>query len=296
MFCVLVALLALSMSPGVALGSGIGDRLVRTYTKYVTLPDTMSAAEKAGWKPMNASKNCVPSLGVAYVLPDDDIAWIKAGPSKRHPLTLYFTPFGQSSGIAVNVFGDEKSALVERGFWRKVENTHGEDWGKFKLAVGFRYGRDACSAKALPEILGDRVVLNPDTNKPFAMPLTTSEAVKDKYQRGSCFQSMGHHYFLDLVDGPQMSWEAANLLPVVPMYNSNGTLNAFFFASSSVQQSMFNANWWEPVPLANPLMCKNFCNSNCTFHDTSFFSTMHVYLNDYENVNCANGCKMGCCP
>lgn len=77
---------------------------------------------------------------------------------------------------------------------------------------------------------------------------------------------MGHHYFRDLSGAaPDMSWVGGNLLPVVPMYNVNGTINAFFFASTDVQQGITGPHQWEPVPLVDALMCKNFCNKACTF-------------------------------
>jgi hypothetical protein len=34
------------------------------------------------------------------------------------------------------------------------------------------------------------------------------------------------------------------LLPVVPMYDNSGNLNAIFFASKSVQQGIFGHNQW----------------------------------------------------
>ena len=43
-------------------------------------------------------------------------------------------------------------------------------------------------------------------------------------------------------------------------------------------------------------MCKNFCDQHCTFHDTSLFSTLHLYFNDHTKVKCKGGCTIGCCP
>eukprot|EP01079_Euglenida_sp_SAG-EU17-18_P009396 gene9396-8419_t len=98
---------------------------------------------------------------------------------------------------------------------------------------------------------------------------------------------MGHHWFYALATAPTMSWQAENLLPVVPMYDGDNALNAFFFASSVRQQSLLppGANQWEPVPLPNNLMCGNFCDGDCTFAGTSIWSTMHIYLHDHEPVN-----------
>ena len=97
------------------------------------------------------------------------------------------------------------------------------------------------------------------------------------------------------------SLKAANLLPVVVMFDefeSSGELNAIFFASSDRQQSLFppSSNQWEAVALPNVLMCKNFCDAHCTFHDTSLFSTLHLYFRDYQQVSCKSDCQVGCCP
>ena len=76
------------------------------------------------------------------------------------------------------------------------------------------------------------------------------------------------------------------------------TINAFFFASSDRQQTVFppNANQWEPIWLPNAAMCQNFCNATCTFHDTTLFSTLHLFLHDHTKVTCNGGCVIGCCP
>merc|ERR1712046_254868 len=89
---------------------------------------------------------------------------------------------------------------------------------------------------------------------------------------------------------------AKNLMPIVPMYHE-GQLNAFFFTTTDTQQTAFppNSNEWEPVYLPNYLMCKNWCDSNCGFGDTSWWSTIHFYIKDYTKVECANGCTINCC-
>jgi len=53
------------------------------------------------------------------------------------------------------------------------------------------------------------------------------------------------------------------------MYHE-GRINAFFFASTDIQQTVpvGPAHQWEPVYLPNILMCKNWCNAECTFSDT----------------------------
>ncbi len=49
------------------------------------------------------------------------------------------------------------------------------------------------------------------------------------------------------------------------------------------------------VSLSPARRCKNFCDSNCHFSDTSFYSTLHLYMNDRSQVSCNGGCTIGCC-
>ena len=58
------------------------------------------------------------------------------------------------------------------------------------------------------------------------------------YVRGACFDGMGWHYFKDLLaPNGTISWQASNLMPVVPMYDPiHGKFHAIFFASAVVQQ------------------------------------------------------------
>ena len=120
------------------------------------------------------------------------------------------------------------------------------------------------------------------------------------YVRGACFDGMGWHYFKDLLaPNGTISWQASNLMPVVPMYDRNAgwRLNAVFFAAPFVQQSALppSANQWEPVPLPNFAMCKNWCDKDCGWKGTRFWSTMHLYFSDPHAVVCEDGCKMACC-
>ena len=66
----------------------------------------------------------------------------------------------------------------------------------------------------------------------------------------AAFTYAGTHAFFDLVGkNGSMTWTSANLMPVVPMYdrNTNWTLNAVFFATPWMQQSLLPpaSNQWE---------------------------------------------------
>jgi len=247
--------------------TSLGDRLIRTYTKYEKLPVTAGDARVAGWLTNN---KCDPNLGVAY--------WFQSttGPATTYPLTLYFTPAGQLAGVGVDVWGILPQNLIDLKFWKTLGNEH------YSLTVSFRKAADMCSTKLISDVLGDRLIVNADTIA-FSIPVVESEAAKE-WTKGSCFSTMGHHWFYDVSTHiPKLPRDAGNLLPIVPMY-TNGTINAFFFASTSIQQGIFDAHWWEPVPLANVLMCMNTCDPNCGFSGTSFWSTFHVYFRDTTQV------------
>ena len=66
------------------------------------------------------------------------------------------------------------------------------------------------------------------------------------YVRGACFDGMGWHYFKDLLaPNGTISWQASNLMPVVPMYDPiHGKFNAIFFASAVVQPWNPGVDFW----------------------------------------------------
>eukprot|EP01123_Difflugia_compressa_P011928 TRINITY_DN493_c0_g3_i1.p1 TRINITY_DN493_c0_g3~~TRINITY_DN493_c0_g3_i1.p1 ORF type:complete len:279 (-),score=41.02 TRINITY_DN493_c0_g3_i1:84-920(-) len=263
----------------VATSISIGDRLVRTYTKYVTLPTTIGDAVNQGWQ---TAGDCDTNLGVAYNYQSN-------GPQVDSPLTIYFTGAGQVAGVGIEVYGSLPDNLISFGAWQEV--VQGQ---QYHLSVSFRSSGAMCSTSPSTYPLGDRLVVNADTLK-FSLPTTSADADSANWFRGSCFAGMGHHYFYDIATAPSMSWQAKNLFPVVTMFNGTD-INAIFFASPTVQQSLFDAHWWEPIALLDALMCKNWCDPSCTFSDTSLWSTFHVYFRDHNNVYCDGGCSTACCP
>eukprot|EP00053_Salpingoeca_punica_P005234 m.53244 g.53244 ORF g.53244 m.53244 type:complete len:286 (+) comp13142_c0_seq1:63-920(+) len=279
--CAVLALLLCASACGSQAFSHIslGDMLLRNYKQYISLPISTIEAKGQGWRQTNSS--CNPWLGIPYNIDP-------SGPLRNSPVTLYFTPAGQVTGIAVRIFGDVKQNLVNLGYFTYVRD------GEYDISVTFRDTPNVCSSSTSALTLGDRLVINADTLAE-EIPLTTAEAERANWSKGACFFSMGYHYFKDLSSGPRMSWESANMLPIVPMYN-NGTINAFFFASTDIQQQLTTANYWDGIALPNFLMCKNWCDKACTFGDTHFWSTMHIYMNDYKQATCANDCQVSCCP
>lgn len=267
----------------------IGTKLERDFGIYTTMPTTTTEASAAGWAPLDGT--CQAGLGIIWTMNGTDM-------TEKRPLWLYFTPAGQVSGVAVlfmNHLNDQSQNLINLGFI--VPHYPGD----YFVAVGFRSGAAACSSSVQALPLGDRLIVNPQ-GIAHSVPLTAVAAAAEGWVKGSCFAGMGTHWFKDLSSPGSMTWASSQLMPIVTMYdeeseNPTGNINAIFFASTVVQQSILppNTNQWEPIPLPNVLMCKNFCNSSCTFSGTSFYSTLHVYMNERSRVTCKGGCTLGCC-
>ena len=141
------------------------------------------------------------------------------------------------------------------------------------------------------------LIVNPKSaSKKMILPLTDTDAKNGGWKRGSCFDSMGTHWFLDTsLGGGKLSWKAENLFPVVTMFH-NGEINAIFFASTVSQVSIpfLKSNEWEPKALSDSEMCKNTCDKDCTFSgmpNGGPWSTAHIYFRDHSEVICDSNLK-----
>lgn len=286
----------------------IGDRLDRDFGVYAAMPVSAKEATAQGWYPIETK--CTPGLGLPYAQAKSNNAT-----AASEPLVLYFTPAGQVTGAGVVIVGDGKPELIAKGYLLH-HGINDQGYDLLYISVSFRDPVACCSATQQTGLLGDRLVVNQGPGGiAKELPVTRDDARAAGWVPGSCFSGMGRHWFKDLT-GPDLTWYAKNLLPVVVMFdeesaNPTNTINAFFFASSDRQQNLFpsyNANQWEPVPLPTVAMCVNLCNSSCTFKDTggrgTAFSTLHLYMNDRARVTCNGGCttlspcptdQCGCC-
>jgi len=242
------------------------------------MPVDTASAQQMGWNQYNST--CDPMLGTRWSLDP-------SGPTESQPTTLFFTAGGQVSGIGVTAYGDLSQNLIDQGFWQQTGDA------TYFLSVTFR-DSGMCDGSMSPDTLGQNLTVNANSIA-FSVPTTVEDADADSWVAGSCISTMGFHYFYDLSTPGQMSWEAANLLPVVPMFNGSN-VNAIFFASPVVQQSLLNRNMWDGLPLPDIAMCLNWCDSSCTWGDTDFWSTMHIFMNDYSTVSCPGDCSFHCCP
>jgi len=250
------------------IAAGVGDRILNGFNSLAPFPITSSDAIANGWV---LNSTCIPGLGYAANFGG-------SRPSSSYPVTLYFAPNKQISGYGMDAFGSVPDSLAN--FWLSVAD------GQSRMTLFFR-DADVCSQRTpYKEIIGDRMVIN---NK-FPVPMNASMAADSGFTKGSCFAAMGVHWSYDLQSHPQMSWYAANMLPIVPMYlRGTGQINAVFFATWNVQQGVFDRHSWDSIAIPSFLMCKNWCDDSCSWQDTSFFSTGHVFFRDPALATCENG-------
>jgi WAS/WASL-interacting protein len=254
-----------------SLSQGIGDRLVRTAVLYSELPLTVDDAVNNGWTNFT---DCDENLGIAYTSAGGGV------PTKTHPVILYFTSGGQISGVAMEHFGDPAHGLQR--FWQPTSD------GNYRLTVSFRPPGGLCSGQSYAETIGTQLVVD-QASVNWSLPLTEDAATAAKWTKGGCIGGMGTHWSYDLKSAPDMSWIASDLFPVVTMYNeqADGVLSAFFFTSPNLQYAEPFGPWEGPIP--NALMCLNWCDSGCSF-DSSFFSTLHFYIDDHNVNTCPSRC------
>lgn len=249
---------------------GLGTMLVRSAGAQRSLPITKTDALEAGWTAMGHA--CTKGLGWPMVL--------GGGDSKTDPITLYYTSVGQLSSLSVRIYGAVSQVAVSKGFIQPISGGGG------MVTLRFRDTDPCAMYNSSPMPIGDAVRI-----ASLTIPNTASAAANASFTRGACISGMGRHYPRDMVTAPKMSWLAQNLFPLVPMYDATtGNLNAVFVASPTRQQSLFppNDDSWDVIPITNGLMCKNFCDSKCTFTDQkdSLWSTMHLWFQDPESIKC----------
>lgn len=250
--------------------TSLGDQLHVTFPDFQQRPTTMAEAQSLGW--VRLSDKCEKGLGVPFV-PSSK------APSDEEPVTFYFTPGGQLSGVGLTVYGTVPDELLERGVYTK------SGWREYYTTVAFRSEEEACSSSQLTELLGDRLIVQPQGINQ-ELPLLESEADDNQWTRGSCIDQMGVHYSYDLDTAPVMSFDEGSFLPIVPMY-WDGKIYAFFLTSSDWQSK----GWWE-MKLTGGLMNFNFCPKDGW---SSGFSTMHFFLRNYDDVSCGCGREPACC-
>jgi WAS/WASL-interacting protein len=253
---------------------GFGQNLIHSAGSQESLPTTTSAASAAGW--VQSDDSCIPSLGQG---------WNKkhSYPTESYPITLYFAANGQISGFGTEIFGTVPDLWNIRGYY----TTIGQEQYRIKVATRSAQSNLCSISTPFSDTIGDRIIINPDGINQ-RIPANEDEATAKQWTSGACIDGMGRHWEYDLVTAPYISYNASNLLPVVPMYDNSGNLNAIFFASKSVQQGIFGHNQWDVIPINGYLMCKNFCG-DCGWSSLSLWSTMHMWFGT-TSITCSSAC------
>lgn len=273
---------------GLVAGSSFGgDKMERQYVFYNGVPVGEDALRHAGWT-KHDEHGCDPHLG---------FGWTKSrlGATKKEPLVVYTTAGGQQAGVGTIIKGyGRKQFPSPQQKW--ASSTHlvapKDDPEYAHIDVAFRSGSMVCSGETGGDTMGDVIIVNPAGPHSKTIPLTEAKSEEEGWRRGSCFDGMGWHRFFDTstADGT-LSWKAANIFPVVAMYDQ-GQINAIFFASTLDQVSipMIATNGWEPKSLSNSEMCQNTCDTDCNLVDDAtpdgVWSTMHIFLKDHKSVKC----------
>jgi len=247
-------------------------------------PTTTAEASDQGW--MKSDEACDSLLGEA---------WLFGGElAINSPVTMYFTPevggvAGVVSGIEVDYYGSMQENLI--GTYFSEERTS-SDGTYHSLAVALR-SDDLCDT-ANPATPGNAeyIAISPSMANQIVPTHEDSPELQSDYKEGSCLQGMGYHWFQDVVGGPELTYEADTVVPVVPMYDSeDGTLNGIFFMATNAKQTGSKPNFenfWDASPglsQANTFMdgtnpfCANLCGG-CQFtgSDDGMFATMHWFF------------------
>jgi len=283
-------------------GAGFGtDVMSRVFTRYHDLPVGEAKLVSGGW---HKGAACIVPIGYPWTRD-------ASGATIGEPLTMYTNAAGQPSGV-----GAMMSKYLPPDQRKYAKDLGGGSW---QIDVGFRSG-DQCENVLRTEEIGDQLVVNPGGASTKTIPLTADEAVTQNWQKGSCFNGMGWHYFFNTAGGtlPMAGnfWNKGDVFPVVAMYHQ-GQINAIFFASVRDQFTYKwgcggckDTNFWEPSTLNQFMMCKNMCHpkdSDCGFEragsiENSEWSTMHIYFRDTAGIGCGEGANcfvpgagMGCC-
>lgn len=214
--------------------------------------------------------------------------------TESEPMVVYTTAGGQMAGVGAVFKGWGREPLPEQQRqWAStsplLEPINDPEYAH--IDVAFRSGNIVCDGQTGGDTVGDVIIVNPAGPHSKNIPTTEVESESNGWRRGSCFDGMGWHRYLDTsTNDNSLSWTRENVFPVMAMYHE-GEVNAIFFASTLNQVSipLLRVNRWEPKSLTDSEFCGNLCDSDCNFGeqvDGGPWSTMHIYFKDHESVVC----------
>jgi len=247
-------------------GGEFGSSLSNLFTVFSSLPVNGTSLETANW---TGPGSCEPQKGHRWTE-------LAAGNSEWHPVGLYTDSTGMPSGLSLDVHGDVPAAQQK---WFEDIGS-----GKWRLFVGFRSVNDACEPNrdVSNTSLGDQLVVNQGGTYAKGIPLEVP--TDGKWSRGSCYKTLGWHYFQDTVGRSTMTWDAGNLFPVGVMYHA-GKVHGIM-VNVPFTQSNNGTHGWDPMTLTNQQMCNQWCDHACTFTGAESWSSYHIAFEPVENVTC----------
>jgi len=252
-------------------------------------PATTAEATAMGWSKVN--QPCDPKLGEA---------WMFGGQRDiNSPMTMFFTPevagaAGVPSGLELDYYKYIEENLV--GSYFSDERT-AKDGTYHSVAVALRKD-NVCDTSAPKAPSNEPYVAVAPNMANLVIPTTESAPeLSSKFKEGSCIVYLGFHWAHDVVGGANLTYEARNLMPVMPMYSSNdGTINGIMFVateSKQVQDSngVWKTNFWDPAQgllEKNTFGARNFCDNfcgTCQFSGTldGYFATQHWWFKDTQS-------------
>jgi len=246
------------------------DGLWRTFSLALAnaapqLPLTVDDAQMYGWVQDKSTNDCTRGLGYQY--------FYNGSATPTTPVSLWYNSLGKVSGITVYAFGVEDPSIANLQFWRKLKSD------VYFLSVGFRSSPTCQNRFDDGYVVGDQLVINPDTNQNYLLPVNEKDAYCDGWRQGSAMKTLGTHYFFH----PDKNdvWNSSKLVPIGVMYY-NGKACTFMFMTPVPQPGSYAAQdqFWDRPVLSPPLMCQNWCeDSTCNWPQVYGWSTLHIFLN-----------------
>jgi len=276
------------------------------YSGTTGRPITTKEAASNGWKPLQ--KECVPNLGYPWAF-DGKI-------TDGAPVTLYYSKetkknVGVLTGMAVHYYDDvAPDTMIGSEFLK------GEDYDTLQVAFHDK-NTDVCGVGPLFSNEPYIALLLVDGNGRKHIPMTEDAAkASGEWAKGSCLKDMGIHWWNDIENGSNLSFEAKYLFPIAPMYNATtGSLHGIMFVAAKFMQNWDikscgvnpfskeslncrkKTNLWDVNPMgllekkAGPFyMCDNFCGDTCEDKLTGAagsppsYSTMHWFFVNKEDI------------
>lgn len=261
------------------------DGFEETFGVWSQVPRSEQQLRSAGWT--KAPGDCDEHTG---------FAWTEsaAGPTPERPTTMFTNAAGQPAGVGVTLFGGGDQRGYEE-MWQSSANS------TKTLQVAFREKEEMCSSEPSAHKVGTAIIVNP-RGPSLRVPLREPLAEQQGWHVGSCIPTMGTHWMLDThAPSGQMTYDAQNFFPVVPMYDLDGSITAMFFQTWKTQVSRPVGQWDENPTLPVAQMCNNTCDhcgGHGRFSGTDVMHTLHFWFVKHAGLTCGSMRCNGfwCCP